>query len=171
MALPAGQLRRHALAHRSRKADALQNASDPPLDLAARERTLGDKRQRHDVLDAAARIERGERILEHRLDQAGARLAVEIEQALAVDQHGARCRLEQPEDEACERGFAAAGLADNAEHAARRDAERNVVDRDHAFFCRHQAGAHPKLAPQILDLDRGVHAGCGSADCGASRQR
>jgi hypothetical protein len=48
---------------------------------------LRGERQRDDVLDAPARIERGERVLEHRLDQPGARLAVEVEQALAVDQH------------------------------------------------------------------------------------
>ena len=46
----------------------------------------------------------------------------------------ARRRLEQPEDQARQRGFAAAGLADDAEHAAGRHAEGDVVDRDHALF-------------------------------------
>ena len=135
--------------------------ADPALDLAAREGALGGQRQGHDVLDAPARIERGERILEHRLDQPGARLAVEVEQALAVDQHGARRRLEQSEDQARQRGFAAAGFADNAEHAAGRDAERDVVDRDHALFRRQQPGVHAEFAPQVLDLDREfrVHTG------------
>ena len=137
--------------------------ADPALDLAARERALGCQRQGYDVLDAPARIERGERILEHRLDQPGARLAVEVEQALAVDQHGTRRRLEQSEDHARERGFPAAGLADNAEHAAGRDAEGDIVDRDHALFRRHQPGVDAELAPQVLDLDRGAHAGCSSA--------
>jgi hypothetical protein len=94
-----------------------------------------------------------------------------VEQALAVDQHGARRRLEQSEDHARERGFPASGLADDAEHAAGRDAEGDIVDRDHALFRRHQAGMHAEFAPQVLNLDRGGHAGCSSALSGASRQR
>src|SRR6185295_6558418 len=78
LALPAGELRRHALAHRGRKADALENTTDPALDLAARKRALGCQRQGYDVLDAPARIERGEWILKHRLDQPGTSLAVEV---------------------------------------------------------------------------------------------
>ena len=73
------KLRRHALAHLRGEADALENIRRPPLDLAARERALRQQGQRDDVADAPARIERGERILKHRLDQPGARLAVEIE--------------------------------------------------------------------------------------------
>ena len=164
-------MRRHALAHRSRQPDALENAADAALDLGARERALRGQRQGDDVLDATARIEGGERILEHRLDQPGARLAVEVEQSLAVDQHGPRRRLEQSEDQARERGFAAAGFADNAEHAAGRYAEGDIVDRDHALFRRHQAGVDAEFAPQVLNLDRGGHAGCSSAQSGSSRQR
>ena len=144
---------------------------DPALDLAAREGALGCQRQGYDVLDAPARIEGSERILEHRLDQPGARLAVEVEQALAVDQNGPRRRLEQSEDHARERGFTAAGLTDNAEHAAGRDAEGDVVNRNHALFRRHQPGVDAEFAPQVLNLDRGGHADCSSIQSGSSRQR
>ena len=172
LALPAGKLRRHALAHPGRKPDAFENLGDPALDLGARECALGHQWKCDDVLDALARIERGERILEYRLDQPGARLAVEREQPLALDQRAPRGWREQPEDEARERRFSAAGLADDAEYAACRHAEGNVVDRDHVLLLCHQAGTHAEFAPQVFHLDRGAHAGCGSASsCGASRHR
>src|SRR5205085_1297331 len=134
LALPARKLRRHTLAHLGRETDALENLRDAALDLLARKRALRGERQRNDVFHLAARVERGERVLEHRLDQAGARLAVEREQPLALDQRAPRCGREQPEDQARERRFSATGLADDAQYATCRHAEGNVVDRDHVLL-------------------------------------
>jgi hypothetical protein len=164
-------LRRHALAHLGREPDALENVRHAAIDLAARERALRRERQRHDVLDAPARIERGERVLEHRLDQARTFFPVEPEQALAVDQRGARGWRKQSEDQPRQRGFPAARLADDAEHAAGRYAEGDIVDRDDMFLRRQHAGAHAEFAPQVSHFDPDAHAGCGSASWGASRQR
>ena len=159
-------------AHFGRQADALQDGRDAPLDLAAREGALRGERQRHDVIDAAARIERGERVLEHRLDQPRARLAVEIEQALSVDQRGAGGRREQPEDQPRERRLPAAGLAHDPEHAAGRHAERHIVDRDHVPLRRQQPertrNSRRRLTTSIAALMR---AAARRMSRGISRQR
>ena len=56
---------------------------------AAREGALRHQRHGDDVADAGQRIERGEGVLEHRLDQPRAGLAVHVGDALALDR---RCR-------------------------------------------------------------------------------
>ena len=91
-------------------------------------------------------------------------------QRLALDERRARGRQHQAEDQARQRGLAAARFTDDAEHAARRHAEGDIVDGDHPLFARQQPGVHAKLAPQVRHLDRRTHALYGSPRAeGASR--
>ena len=97
-----------------------------PVDIA-----LGDERHGDDVAHARQRIERGEGILEHRLDQARAGLAVHVDDPLALDRDVAGAGLEQAQDQAGQGGLAAARFAHDAQHAAGRHGEGDVVDGDH----------------------------------------
>ncbi len=60
-------------------------------------------------------------------------LGRQVVDALAAQQHfaarDAAGRLDQPDDGRAGDRFAGAGFADHAEHLARRDVERDVVDR------------------------------------------
>ena len=161
LALAAGELGGQPLAHLGGEADTLEHDLDAPGDLGARERALGQQRQRHHVAHPLARIERGERILEYRLDEARAGPAIQIGEALALDEGLAGGRRQQPEDQPRQRGLAAAQFADDAEHAARRHAERYVIDRDHVARLREQAAAHAEHAAQAAHLD-GRHRAGGS---------
>ena len=82
-----------------------------------------------DVAHPPARVERGEGVLEHRLDQPGPRAPVEVGQALAVDQHLAGRGRQQAQDEARQGGLAAAALSHHAQHAAGGQREGHVVHR------------------------------------------
>jgi len=96
-ALPARELRWHAPAHLGGEADTFENFGNAAIDLAARQRPLRLQRQRHDIPDVAARIERGERILKHRLDQpVRAPCGRDRTGGLPSDQHGSGGRREKP---------------------------------------------------------------------------
>ena len=68
-------------------------------------------------------IERGKRVLEHRLDQPRAFAPVHGGEAASVDQNLACARRQQAEDQPRQRGLAAAGFADDAKHVAGAQAE------------------------------------------------
>ena len=142
----------HALAHAARElvrvvVDAPRGRRDADLleqrDRAARARGLAHREVRANRLDDLAadrveRIERGERVLEHRADLAAAdpahlrvRQAVDapaVEADLAAGD--AARRVDEPDDRRPGDRLAGAGLADHAEHLAARDLEADVVDGD-----------------------------------------
>ena len=109
-----------------------------------------------DVAHSHARIEAGERILEHHLDaaaHAAQPAGRQIVDAPAVQHHLARGDVEQPQDGAADRRLAAAGFADQRQRLAARDLERHAVDRvDDVFPAAEQAAAHRKVLFQIVDL-------------------
>src|SRR5678815_6058805 len=88
--------------------------------------------------DGVERIERSERVLEHHADAAPAQPAQlfvrQVVDAAAFEAHFARGdapgRLEQPDDGEAGERLAGAGFADHAEHLARSNRERDLVDRD-----------------------------------------
>jgi hypothetical protein len=117
---------------------------------------LRHERHGHDVAHTPARVQRGEGILEDRLDQARAGAAIHVGEALSVHQHLAGGGRQQAEDHAGEGGLAAAALADDAEHAAGGHGEGDVVDRDDVARRREEPLPHVEDAAQAADLDGGV---------------
>ena len=132
LALAAGELVRIVRIWSARKptrSNSSRRASAPagcePVDV---ERLADDVASRH------ARVERGERVLEHDLHLRGAaaRSALdEMRDVLRRRTGSARGRLDQTQHAARDGRLAAAGLADQAERLARADRKRDAVHRVH----------------------------------------
>jgi hypothetical protein len=101
--LAAGELARHALGHLAGNSNARQHLHDPIGALRLRQIALGRQRQADDVADALTRVERGVRVLEHRLNQSRAFAPVHAGQAASVHQNLARGWRQQAHDEAGKR--------------------------------------------------------------------
>ena len=157
LALAARELGRQALALFGGETDAGQHLAHARPSLGVGH-ALGHQRHADDVDDPAARVERGERVLEHRLDQLCPLAAGHGAQGAAVDQDVAAGGGMQAEDQAGQRGLAAAGFADDAEAAAPWHRERNAVDgADHARGGEH-AGALAEDFFDVADFDGRGHA-------------
>src|SRR6185503_12800503 len=77
------------------------------------------------------RVDRAERVLEHRLDllaEPAEPAAFERRDVAVLEHDAAGSGIDQPQDAARERALARAGLADDGEHLARMDLEVHVVD-------------------------------------------
>jgi len=131
LTLAARQFSGQALAHLARQAHPHQHLVDPLCGLAAVDIALRTQRQGDDVAHARQRIERGEGILEDRLDEARAGPAIHVDDPLAFDGDIAGTGFEQAQDQSREGGLAAARFADDAQNAAGRHGEGHVVDGDH----------------------------------------
>ena len=99
-----------------RETDALEHGIDPVVDFGLRDVALGCERQSDDIAHASARIERGKRVLEHRLDQARALAPVEVSETAAVNKGFSECRRQEAEYQPRERGLPATGFPHDAEH-------------------------------------------------------
>ena len=62
--------------------------------------------------------------------------------------------LDQADDQARGRGFAAAGFADEADHLALVDGDRNIVDRAHDALGAEQPAADIEMLDQVLHLQQ-----------------
>src|SRR5947209_12194555 len=111
-----------------------------------------------DGADRHARIERGERILEHELHVPPHRaqiVATELANVLTVEADLAVGRLDQAQHAAARGRLAAAGFADEAEGLAAIDRERHAVDRiDAADLARQQAAEHGEMFLQAADAEQ-----------------
>ncbi len=113
------------------EADGAERIADPLLAFG-RILDAGDhKRFGDDIADPAPRIEGCNRVLKdqlHPLAHFSQDIAVHRRQVLAVEHHLARHRQAQLQHRAAERGFAAAGFADQTERLARLDDEAEAGD-------------------------------------------
>ena len=111
------------------------------------ERLADDIARRH------ARIERGERILEDDLHRAPMLAQIglaEMGDIEAVELNAAAGRLDQPQDGARHRRFAAAGLPDHAQRFADPDREADAVDGMHGTDAAAQhAAAHRIMFDEV----------------------
>jgi hypothetical protein len=169
LALPAGKLRRIARRHLRPEADLREHRRHAPVALGAAAAAGRDQGQRHDVGDAAARVQRTHRVLEHRLDQPRPLAPVHRGQRAAVDAHRARRRRQQAQQQARQRRFAAARLAHDGQRASRLQRQRDVVHRHDAARGRGRAAALLEAARQPDGFDRNGHAA--SRHSGSRRQR
>ncbi len=153
LALTARQLAREAVGHVRRKANAGELRGDAVGDGAGRQSALRDQRQADHVAHPPARIERPDRILEHRLDHTRALTPAKCGERLAADPHLAGRRRQQTQDQPGEGGLAAAGLADHAKYAARRKAQGDVVDRGQHALRAEQRARQSEALRQAPDVD------------------
>ena len=96
---------------------------------------MHDDRLGDGLADALARIEAGERILKnhlHALAQLAQGFRIERADILPVKEYAPFARLDQPQDRAAGRRFAAAELADERQRLAGVQREGHVLDRMHA---------------------------------------
>ncbi len=117
-----------------RQAHLLEQLAHAPRDVAlAADQAVSANRFGHDVVDAPAGIEARIRVLEDHLHAAAYRLlgapCPQSGNIQTVELGSAASRLVEADHESRDGGFAAAGLADETECAARRDVEAHAVDR------------------------------------------
>ena len=113
------------------------------------------------AIDPLERIERLERVLEHRLDapqefspgSAGSALHL----ALALEQDVAARRLFQPEDHARQRRLSRPGLADDREDLGRIGGERKVGVDDCIDIAARELSAHDEPLGDVGDLEQRGH--------------
>ena len=174
LALAAGELVRIVVHLRRPQAHALKQRRD----------ALGDFVSPHvlEILDCLAddragaqpRIERRIGILEDELDVAPIaphRARRKRRNIDAAQTDGTAARIDQPHDHPRERGFAAAGFADDAERFPLAQGERDAVDRvNEGFRAAERTAAHRKALHEILDREQ-RHAGCGPVVCETFRHR
>src|SRR5206468_8288749 len=121
---------------------------------------MDDEGFAEDGADRHARIERGERILEHKLHVPPHRaqiVAAELADILTVENDLAVGRLDQAQHAASGRRLAAAGFADEAERLAAVDRERDPIDGINAAdLTRQQAAVHGEIFLQAADAEQGL---------------
>src|SRR5262249_57998225 len=101
--------------------------------------------------------ERAVGVLENDLDLAPRGLEVgrrRVEQIPAREENFPRRRLLEPEDEAADRGLAAARLADEPERFAGADVEAHVVDRADRGFSAAQAGLDQEMLGEVAHREQ-----------------
>jgi hypothetical protein len=135
----------HALEERRHPLTALVLAHADPEGL----HPLGDR-----IAHAHARVQGGQRILEHDLDltAVGAQLRRrQGEQVHAVEPDPPRLGIDQAQQRAADRGLAAPRLAHQGQGAPRRDLEVDAVDRTHvALRPLQHPGADGKPGTELL---------------------
>ena len=104
-----------------------------------------------------ARIEAGEGILEDHLDaaaHAAQTRRVEAQHVVAVEADAAAVRLDEADDRAAGRRFAAAGFADERQRLALEEIEGDILDRmDRAGLAAEQAAADVETGDEVLHLE------------------
>ena len=109
----------------------LQQRGHPRAPAGGIAEVVHEQRLLHDLAHGHARIERGERVLEHDLHAPAQRpqpLAVKIVDIAALEADGARGGLDQPRHEARGGGLAAAELADQGQGLAAVQCERDAIN-------------------------------------------
>ena len=157
LALPAREFVREQIRRAIRQPDHVEQPQHPRAHFAARQFLVGDERFGDDGADPHARVQRGIRVLKHRLDRFAVMPppgGIEFVQIAPLEAHDAAGRLLQPQDELRRRCFAATGLADDAEGLAALDRKRDAVDRAHdpTFAAEHAPFRREMLGePRCLD--------------------
>ena len=124
----------------------MEQFGDPFLLVAACRQAVDAERLADDVAGGHARIERGERVLEHDLHRAPVRTQLglaELGDVAAIELDAAAGRLDQPQHAARHRRLAAAGFADQPERFAGADRKADAIHGMHgADAAAQDAAAH-----------------------------
>src|SRR5262245_17934548 len=154
--LAAGELVREAMAELLPEPDGVEELADAPVELASLRDPVQAERLADDLAARHARVERGVRILEddvHLAPVRSERAAREARDVVAAEPDRAVRGLEQPVDAVADRRLAAARLADEAEHLARGERERDAVDRVHDLAAARDAPPEREVLHERLDLE------------------
>ncbi|MDT4863574.1 hypothetical protein FQZ97_982870 [compost metagenome] len=122
---------RIALAQRRVQAGAFHLGADVVVEVAVADQAMDASRFAHDLVHAQTRVEAGVGVLENHLhaQARGVSLGgVHVGRAHAVDADLAARGRQQARRDAAQRGLAAAGFADQADHFAGPDHQVHVVD-------------------------------------------
>jgi len=162
LALPARELVRIAVELQRIEPDPHHRASDELGDRAPAEfGRVGHQRLGDDLAGRHARIERGQRILEHDLEIAAQRTArAPVEPCEIATEPGDRAgrRRHQAEDRARQGRLAAARFADHAERLARRHREAHPVERAQLErLVPDPVGRHRVGDREVADLEQRAH--------------
>ena len=172
--LAAGELMRIVVHLIRPQPDLFEQLGDPLALLAAGGDAVDAERLADDIAGRHARIERSERVLEDDLHRAPDRPQLglaEMGDVAVVQPDAATGRLDQAQDAACHRRFAAAGLADKAERFADAEREPDAVDRVHgADLAAQHAAAHRIMFDEVGDLEQRAGVGHGGPASSAARQ-
>ena len=110
------------------------------------------------VADRRAWVEAGVRVLEDDLHPPPVRLqrgALDLGDVLAIEQDGARRRVDEAQEQPSDRGLAAARLADEAERFAATDLEADAVHGlDEADLPLEDPAVDREVLHEVLDLDQ-----------------
>ena len=150
---------------------ALEGLRHPLAQLGTLRHAVDLERVPHPLLDRHRRVERRAGVLEDHL-QVGAQLAqllgghrgdLEVAPAAVVGDRPLR-RRHQPEQGPPERGLAAAGLADQAEHLAAVQGEVDAVDgldpaRLHPEQARQRSALQLEVDGEVLEVEHGLPRG------------
>src|SRR5882757_7310053 len=132
--LSAGELMRIVLHLVGPQAHLREQFGDPFLFLATGREPVDAERFADDIAGGHARIERGERILEHDLHRAPMRTQFRLAErrdVLAVQFDGAAGWLDQPQHGPCHRRFTATGFTDQPQRFAGAYGKTDAIDRMH----------------------------------------
>ena len=152
----------------------LEQPHGAPARLGGADRKVGLDRLDQLPADRVERIERGQRVLEDGADRAAAHpphlLVGQVVDAPAVEADlaagDAPGRVEQADDRRAGQRLARARLADDAQDLARRDRERDVVEREQG------PAARGELDPEMADVKQRVgHAASGGSGGRAAAHR
>ncbi len=156
------------------QADLLEQLGDPLLLPRAARQPMHGQGLADDIARCHARVERGERVLEHDLHRAAIRPQRGLAQRrdiLAIESDRAAGRLDQSQHGARYRRLAAAGFADQAERLAGAEREADAVDRMHgADLAAKHAAAHRVVLDQIGHLEKRALRGHDASASSPARQ-
>ena len=159
LALAARQLSRPVVGMARGQPDAFEHVGRLPAALRRVAQAMNFQWQRDDVGDAAARIQRRIGVLKHRLDALGKFARPQFLQIDSAQQHATRSRLEQAQQQTRQRRFAAARLADDAQHIARIQHQIDRIDRLQFARRLQKTAADAEAAAQTFGLQDRLHAG------------
>src|ERR1700682_3016959 len=174
LALAAGELVR-IVQHLIRpEPDLLEQFGDPFPLFVTRGHAMDGERLGPDVARPLAWCERGERVLKNDLHRTPVRAQLglaEMGDIAAIEPDGAGGRLDEAQDAARNRRFAAAGLADKPERFSDAQREADAIDRMHgADLAAKDAASHRIVLHQIRYLEQSAGVAHGGPAISAARQ-
>src|SRR5258706_5208516 len=171
LALAAGELVRIVLHLIRPEPDLLEQFGDAVALFASCRQTVDAEWLADDIARRHPGIERSKRVLEHDLHRTSMRAQVclaEIGDIQPIKANAAPRRLDEAQDAARHRRFAAAGLADKAEGFADANREADAVHGMHgAHLATEDAASHRIVLDEVRYIEQGARLGHGTTSSAA----
>jgi hypothetical protein len=137
----------------------VEEVRNPVVELPPTREPVQLQRLADDLTARQARVERRVRVLEDHVQISPVRPQLaprQVRDVVPVETDRSRGRLDQAQDAVGDGRLPAAGLADQAEHLARRERERDPVDGTDDAPVSRQPAADREVLHQSVDLERGT---------------